>query len=49
MMKNHMRIQDSNTYKIYFKTQNDLKYEMFHGVCAPSCRIKSKAEIKKLI
>ena len=49
MMKNHMRIQDNNTYKIYFETQNDLKYEMFHDMCAPSSRIKSKAEIKKPI
>ena len=48
-MKNYMRIQDNNTQKPYFKTQNDIKYEMFHDMCAPSSRIKSKAEIRKLI
>ena len=40
-----MRIQN----KLYFKTQNDLKYEIFHGICAPSSRITFKTEIRKLI
>ena len=35
--------------KSYFKTQNDLKYEMFHDTCALLSRIKYKAEIKNLI
>ena len=48
-MKNHMRIQNNNASKLYFKTQNGLNYEMFHDMCAPSSRIKYKAEIKKLI
>ena len=48
-MKNHMRIQDNNTEKLYFKTHNELKYEMFHDMCAPSSRIIFKAEIRKLI
>ena len=42
-----MRIQDNN--KLYFKTQNDLNHEMLHDICAPSSRITSKAEIRKLI
>ena len=47
-MKNHMRYKIAILKKLYFRTQNDLKYEMFHDMFALSSRIKSKAEIRKL-
>ena len=51
-MKNHVRIQDnpqnyiSSYLKTLFQTQNDLKYEVFHNVFAPTGRIRSKAEME---
>ena len=44
-----MRIQVNNTQKLYFKTHNDLKYEMFCDICTPSREITFKAEIIKFI
>ena len=51
-MKSHVRIQDnpqnyiSSYLKTLFQTQNDLKYEVFHNVFAPTGRIRSKAEME---
>ena len=45
-MEKHMRIQDKN--RLYFKTQNDLNYEIFPDICTIN-KITSKAEIRKLI
>ena len=53
-MKSHLKIQDSSksisvNTNILFHPQNDLKYEVFHNVFAPSSRVKSKAEIENQI
>ena len=40
------KITSINTLKTLFQNQNDLKYEMFHYMSAPSSRIKWKAEIE---
>ena len=49
-MKNHLRIQDnpkkciSYNFKTLFHNQNDLTYEVFHNMFAPTSRKKSEAE-----